>query len=345
MEISGTSDDGIRIMINGVIVAEDWSDHAASTCRGHVYLQEGAKVPIRVDYYQNALQASAKVGWQVSGASNGYLQQVTAAASAADTTLVFVGIREGEGQDRAYLTLPGNQEDVIKAASASGKPVVVVLVAGSPVTMEGWIDAVPAILDAWYPGQEGADAIANVLFGAANPSGKLPMTFPLTVGQCPIYYNLETSGRGYDYVNSTGKPLFPFGFGLSYTTFQYSNVRVQGSYPFVVSCDVTNTGDREGVEVPQLYIHEQVADVVRPLEELEGFKPVNLKPGETKTVAFPVGFDQLSLWDLHMRRLVEAGKFDVGIGPSSADFKLTTQLVVSKNVKGEAITLPAGNSR
>ncbi len=150
------------------------------------------------------------MGWQLQGVTDSFLKQVTQTASNADVAIVFAGIREGEGQDRAYLNLPGNQEAVIQSAVESGKPVVVVLVAGAPVTMEKWGDSVPAILDAWYPGQEGADAVANVLFGDANPSGKLPMTFPKTVGQEPLYYNFEASGRGYDYVNSTGKPLFPF---------------------------------------------------------------------------------------------------------------------------------------
>ncbi|HVT11761.1 MAG TPA: glycoside hydrolase family 3 C-terminal domain-containing protein [Fimbriimonadaceae bacterium] len=342
-EVSITSDDGMRLMLDGKTIVEDWGEHAAKTTTATVSLRQGQKVPIRVEYYQNGGQASARLGWKRLGATDTFLDHVREAASNADAVLVFAGIREGEGQDRAYLKLPGNQEDVIKAASAAGKPVIVVLVAGAPVTMEGWLDKASAILDAWYPGQEGADAIANVLYGDANPSGKLPMTFPRTVGQCPLYYNLEPSGRGYDYVDSTGAPLFPFGHGLSYTTFAYSNVKVSGSYPFTVSVDVENTGKRAGTEVVQLYTHQQVASVIQPLEELEGFQAVSLQPGEKKTVTFTLGFDQLSMWDANMRRVVEPGKFDVMIGSSAEDIRQRAVVTVAKGVKGEAIAMhPAG---
>lgn len=342
-EISITSDDGMRLIVDSKTIVEDWGEHAAKTTTGTITLRKGEKASIRVEYYQNGGQASARLGWKRAGASDSLTEHVREAASAADATIVFAGIREGEGQDRAYLKLPGNQEDVIKAAAAAGKPVIVVLVAGAPVTMEGWIDKVPAILDAWYPGQEGADAIANVLFGDVNPSGKLPMTFPRTVGQCPIYYNLEPSGRGYDYVDSTGAPLFPFGHGLSYTTFAYSNLKVSGSYPFTVSVDVENTGKRAGTEVVQLYTHQQVASVIQPLKELEGFRTVALQPGEKKTVAFPLGFDQMSMWDVNMRRVVEAGKFDVMVGSSAEDIRQRTVITVAKGVKGESMPMhPAG---
>jgi beta-glucosidase len=336
-KISGTSDDGIRIWINNKIVAEDWSDHAASTCQGEVYLEKGQKTPIRVDFYQNSQQASAQVGWQLEGAPNAFVKQVTDAAANADVSLVFAGIREGEGQDRAYLDLPGNQESVIRAAAASGKPVVVVLVAGAAVTMEHWVDRASAILDAWYPGQEGADAIASILFGSANPSGKLPMTFPKTVGQEPLYYNFEASGRGYDYTDSTGKPQFPFGHGLSYTTFGYSHLKIDGAGPYTVSVDITNTGKVAGTEVPQLYLYEQVASVTRPLKALTGFQAVTLEPNQTKTVTFKLGFAELSLWNARMKRVVEPGKFDIMVGSSSDDIRQQGLLAVDSKAAAEMI--------
>jgi len=337
-QISGTADDGIRIIVNGKTIAEDWSEHPAQASMGTVMLVKGEKTPIKVEYYQAAGQASVRLGWHLQGATDSFMAQVRDAASNADVSIVFAGIREGEGQDRSFLKLPGNQEDVIKAAAASGKPVVVVLVAGSPVTMEGWDEKVPAILDAWYPGQEGADAIARILFGDANPSGKLPMTFPRTVGQCPLYYNYEPSGRGYDYVDGSGQPLFPFGHGLSYTTFEYKNLKIApGSPLFTASIDVTNTGQRAGTEVVQLYTHQEVASVIQPLKQLEGFQAVEFQPGETKTVTFELGFDQLSMWDANMRRVVEKGKFDVMVGSSSADIRQRGTLTVAKPILGQQL--------
>ncbi|MFI5385093.1 MAG: glycoside hydrolase family 3 N-terminal domain-containing protein [Fimbriimonadales bacterium] len=344
-DISGTSDDGIRVTIGGKVVAENWSEHPAQSVSGQVSLVKGEKVPIKVEYYQAAGQASARLGWRMKGAPDAFLHQIRDAASGADASIVFAGIREGEGQDRAFLKLPGNQEDVIKAAADSGKPVIVVLVAGAPVTMEAWGDRANAILDAWYPGQEGADAIARVLFGDANPSGKLPMTFPRSVGQCPLYYNWEPSGRGYDYVDLTGAPLFPFGHGLSYTTFEYKNLRIadspfhphNGPSEFTVSVDVTNTGKRAGTEVVQLYTHQQVASVIQPLKSLEGFKAVAIQAGETKTVTFNLGFDELSMWDANMRRVVEAGKFDVMVGSSCEDIRQRATLTVTKTIVGASL--------
>jgi len=343
--ISGTSDDGMRIWLNNSLLVDNWGDHGSQSVLGHAYLQKGQRVPIKIEYYENSGEAVAKLGWQLQGAPDTFLDRVRSASANSDATLIFAGIREGEGQDRAYLKLPGNQEDVIEAAAAIGKPVIVVLVAGAPVTMEGWVDHVPAILDAWYPGQEGADAIAETVFGDNNPSGKLPMTFPKTVGQCPLYYNFEASGRGYDYVDSSGSPLFPFGHGLSYTKFEYSNLRIgppttvtfagtkAGTFSGVVypvSVDVTNAGSRSGTEVVQLYIHQQVASVLRSLKELKGFQAVQLAPGETKTVTFNLGFKELSMYNSKMQRVVEPGNFDILVGSSSGDIRQKGILNIAK---------------
>jgi beta-glucosidase len=318
-----TSDDGSRVWVDGKLVANNWSDHGPASVVGQVTLEAGKPVPIKVEFYESGGGAVMKLGWQKISADDALLADVRSAASAADVSVVFVGILEGEGQDRSYLKLPGNQEAVIKAAAASGKPVVVVLVAGAPVTMEGWEDKVPAILDAWYPGEEGAKAIAETLFGDNNPGGKLPMTFPKTVGQCPLYYNYEPSGRGYGYVDNTGDPLFAFGHGLSYTKFVYSGLTITpvASGQFLVMVNVKNTGSVAGDEVVQLYLHQQVSDVIRPFKELEGFERISLAPGETRNVAFAVGFKELSMYNRAMQRVVEPGKFDVMIGSSSADIR------------------------
>lgn len=321
--ISASSDDGMRVFIGGKLIVDNWGDHGASAVTGTVHLTSGTPTEFKVEYFEHGGDAVAKVGWKLAGERDVLGEKVRAASSAADASVIFVGIREGEGQDRAFLKLPGNQEGVIAAAAESGKPVVVVLVAGSAVTMEGWIDKVPAILDAWYPGEEGADAIAATLFGDNNPGGKLPMTFPKTVGQCPLYYNFEPSGRGYDYVDIPGKPLFPFGYGLSYTNFTYSNLVTKGEANQVtVTCDVENTGARAGDEVVQLYTHQEVSSVIAPVKQLNGFRRISLKPGEKKTVTFNLGFDQLSMWNAKMQRVVEPGEFQIMIGSSSDDIRL-----------------------
>lgn len=327
--VSITSDDGSRLWIDGKKVADNWGDHGEASVFGQVHLVAGNAVPIKVEYYESGGEASMKLGWQKISSGDAFFSKVRADAAASDAVVVFAGILEGEGQDRSYLKLPGNQDDVIKAAVASGKPVVIVLVAGAPVTMEGWSDQVPAILDAWYPGEEGATAIAETVFGDNNPGGKLPITFPKTVGQCPLYYNFEPSGRGYGYVDNSGDPLFAFGHGLSYTKFDYSNLKIaplNGS--FVVSVDVRNSGARAGDEVVQLYLHQQVSDVIRPFKELEGFQRISLQAGETKTVSFPVGFKELSMWNRAMKRVVEPGKFDVMVGSSSDDIRASGVLEV-----------------
>ncbi len=196
----------------------------------------------------------------------------------------------GEGFDRSELDLPGNQEQLLEAVVATGKPVVLVLENGRPLTI-GWAKAhVPAILEAWYPGEFGGKAIAETLFGDNNPGGRLTITFPRSVGQLPDFYNSDPSRR-YKYVDDNGRPLFPFGFGLSYTTFRYDHLAVQPpsgqeQRRCQVTVDVTNTGDREGDEVAQLYVHEDVSSVETPRRSLAGFSRIHLKPQETQTVVF-----------------------------------------------------------
>jgi beta-glucosidase len=192
--------------------------------------------------------------------------------------------------------------------------------------MESWYDDVPAIIDAWYSGEEGGNAVADVLFGDYNPGGKLPVTFPQSVGQCPLYYNVKPSGRGYDYVNMSGKPLFAFGHGLSYTTFEYSNIKIEK--PAIsrwenttIQVDVRNSGTRRGEEVVQLYIHDPVASVTRPLMELKGFKRISLEPGEKTTISFVLKPDDMSFLDANLKRTVEPGTFEVMIGSSSDDIR------------------------
>jgi len=247
--------------------------------------------------------------------------------------VVVAGIHEGEFQDRAFLSLPGHQEELIKQVAACGKPVVVVLVGGSAITMIEWIDKVPAIVDVWYPGDEGGNAVADVLFGDYSPAGRLPITFPVHEAQLPLYYNHKPTGRGDDYWNLTGKPLFPFGFGLSYSSFEYSDLvfdsrEITSKEHATLRFRITNTGSYDGDEVVQLYIKDLYASVVRPVMELKGFQRIHLKKGETKEVAFQITPELLSMLDEQMNRVVEPGEFRIMIGASANDIRLREILTV-----------------
>jgi beta-glucosidase len=260
-----------------------------------------------------------------------------AVAKAKDADVVILGLGEwqgisGESFDRSTLDLPGNQEELLEAIVATGKPVVLVLENGRPLTI-GWAKQhVPAILEAWYPGEFGGRAIAETLFGDNNPAGRLTITFPRSVGQLPMFYNSEPS-RFYKYVDDDGKPLFPFGFGLSYTTFGYDHLAVQppaaGSHDDVkVTVDITNSGGREGDEVAQLYVREDVSSVETPSRSLKGFSRIHLKPQESRTVVFHIPQDQLAVWNVERRWAVEPGKYTLWVGGSSLA-SLTTSFLLN----------------
>ncbi|MFZ0338947.1 MAG: glycoside hydrolase family 3 N-terminal domain-containing protein [Terracidiphilus sp.] len=257
-----------------------------------------------------------------------------AAANSADVIILGLGERggiSGEGNDRSNLDLPGNQEQLLEAIVATGKPAVLVLENGRPLTI-GWAKQhVPAILEAWYPGEFGGTAIAQTLFGDNNPAGRLTITFPQTVGQLPDFYNSDPSRR-LKYVDSDGQPLFPFGFGLSYTTFRYDHLVAlppsSGSHTDIqITVDVTNTGSVEGDEVAQLYMRENVSSVETPRRSLEGFSRIHLKPQETKTVTFRVPCDQLAVWNAERKWAVEPGNYTAWAGGWS-EASLTTQFML-----------------
>ena len=236
--------------------------------------------------------------------------------------------------DRADLGLPGEQEELVRAVLATGTPTVLVLIHGRPLSITGLVPRVGAILDGWYLGQETGTAVAEALFGDINPGGKLPVTVARHVGQLPVFYNRKPSAlRGYLF--DTTEPLFPFGYGLSYTTFAYTNLRVTpariGGGPrdrTSVSVDVTNTGKRAGDEVVQLYIRDVVSWATRPVAELRGFRRVTLQPGETRTVTFDLGPEHLAYHGADMKRVVEPGRFDIMVGGSSTDLRTVSLDVV-----------------
>jgi beta-glucosidase len=271
------------------------------------------------------------------------IEEAAKVAASADVVILALGGNEQTSReawavnhpgDRDSLDLLGNQDDLVKAVLATGKPTIVFLQHGRPNSINYIAEHVPAILDGWYLGQEGGTAIADVLFGDYNPAGRLPITVPRSTGQLPDYYYQKPSAKR-EYLGSTVLPLFPFGWGLSYSTFKYANLRAtpdsigpQGSA--TVSADVTNSGAVRGDEVVQLYIRDEVSSVTRPVKELRGFRRITLNPGETKTVEFTLGPDELSFLNRDMHRVVESGTFTIMVGGNSIDLTNTKLNVVER---------------
>jgi beta-glucosidase len=293
--------------------------------------------------------------------------EAVAAARQADVVILALGesaaTMTGESSSRTRLDLPGNQEQLLETITALGKPTVLVLFDGRPLAIKWAAAHVPAILEAWYPGIEAGPAVTDVLFGEVNPSGKLPVTFPRAVGQEPLYYNQLPTGRPADqidlnapptgankyvsrYIDEINAPLFPFGFGLSYTQFAYSNLKLNASTislatlqsakgglfapdPVMrVLADVKNTGPVPGVEIVQLYLRNTGGSVEEPVRELKGFQRVPLHPGESKQIEFTLGFNELSYYNFDLKRVIEPTEYQVWVGGSSgatqdAQFEVT----------------------
>ena len=252
------------------------------------------------------------------------IDKAVSIAKAADVVILSLGEWQGisgESFDRQSLDLPGKQELLLEAVVATGKPVVLVLENGRPLTIPWAAEHVPAILEAWYPGECGGQAVAEALFGDLNPGGKLTMTFPRSVGQLPDFYNFDPSKTD-KYVDGDRQPIFPFGFGLTYTTFRFANLAVKApaagtSDDVIATVDVTNTGSLEGDEVAQLYIHHDVSSVEQPDRALKGFQRIHLKPGETRPVEFRLKSSDLAIWGRNHAWLVETGPYTVFVGGSS----------------------------
>jgi beta-glucosidase len=236
-------------------------------------------------------------------------------------------MESGEGYDRVSLNLLGKQEALINALKTTGKPLIVVYIQGRPLNMNLAVECADALLTAWYPGQEGGNAIADVLFGDYNPAGRLPISVPRHVGQIPVYYN-KRNPLGHDYVEMTSAPLFSLGYGLSYTTFEYSQLKIQetGKHSYRVSFNVKNTGSRDGDEVAQLYISNRFVSVAQPTRQLRHFARVHLKKGEEREVAFFIEPHDLSFVGQQMKRTVEYSVFTVMVGASSDDIRLREQI-------------------
>jgi beta-glucosidase len=327
--------DGYRLYLDGRLAIDNWRKQSYARKIADVTLKPGSVVDIRLEYFESTGNARLKLMWDSGITDDGdeKIAEAVTLAGRSDVTVIVAGIEEGEFRDRALLSLPGRQEELIQRVAALGKRVIVVLVGGSAVTMSRWIDRVDAVLDAWYPGEQGGQAIADALFGDYNPAGRLPITFPMSEGQLPLHYNHKPTGRGDDYVDLTGQPLFPFGFGLSYTTFDYSALRIEPAQmastdSAIVRCIVTNSGRIAGDEVVQLYIRDVLASMARPVMELKGFQRVRLAPGESREVRFTLDTSHLRMLDENMNWVVEPGVFRVMVGGSSKDIRLRGELVV-----------------
>jgi len=295
-----------------------------------VVFAQGVKITANDDWWADEVQlADPKENHRL-------IDESVAAARGADQIILAVGdteqtSREGWAPthlgDRDSLDLVGEQQALFDALRALGKPLVVLLINGRPTSTVTIAEQANALLEGWYLGEQGGNAMADVLFGDVNPGGKLPVTIPRSVGQLPMFYNAKPSARR-GYLFDTVAPLYPFGYGLSYTTFQIGapqlsadHVGVDGSV--TVSVPVRNTGSRAGDETVQLYVHQLVGSVTRPVKELKAFERVNLAAGETKTVTFALTPETFRMWNIDMQRVVEPGAFEVMVGPDSADLKTT----------------------
>jgi beta-glucosidase len=329
--------DGFRLYINNKLLIDDWKKQTYSTLLADYYFEKNKRYDVRIEFFEPVGNAHLKLIWNI-GVENNWkqkIEQAVATAKQSDVAVVAVGIHEGEFQDRAMLSLPGHQEDLIEAVAATGKPVVVLLVGGSAITMRNWLDKVNTIVDVWYPGEEGGHAVADILFGDYDPAGRLPITFPIDESQLPLVYNHKPTGRGDDYYNLSGLPLFPFGFGLSYTTFEYNNMQfdknnITQKDSAIVSCTIKNTGNRAGDEVVQLYIHDLLASVARPVMELKGFQRIHLNAGESKNISFTITPEMLSMLDKDLKKVIEPGDFRIMIGASSRDIRLKQTLTIKE---------------
>jgi beta-glucosidase len=327
--------DGYRLYLDGRLLLDNWKKQSYGTRFAPLSLRPGSSHQLRLEYFETSGNARLKLLWN-AGIPNDWRATIDSAVVAARRSAVAIivaGIEEGEFRDRSSLRLPGHQEELILRVAATGTPVVVVLVGGSAVTMLPWLDRVAGIVDAWYPGEQGGHAVAELLFGDFNPAGRLPISFPMTEGQLPLVYNHKPTGRGDDYLDLSGRPLFPFGFGLSYSSFAYSALTIEpadippdGSA--TVRCRVKNVGPRAGDEVVQLYLRDVLASVARPVIQLAGFQRIHLLPGEEREVGFTLGPEQLRMLDSKMRWTVEPGTFRVMLGASSVDIRLRGELVV-----------------
>ena len=325
------ADDGGRVFIDGQLVLNTFRDGSTQIAEATYNFEAHREYALVVECYTTYFFTFAHLGWS-AGIEESIAHAVTLARQS-EVAIISCGLVAGECQDRASLDLDAEQEALIQAVAATGTPTVVVIQTGDVITMGNWINEVAGVVYAGFCGEEAGTAIADVLFGDVNPGGKLPITIPAQTAQVPLYYNRLPQGAGGVYVNAPMEPLFPFGFGLSYTTFALKNLKLlsKAIYPdgeVKICCEVENTGVRAGDEVVQLYIHDRVASVVQPIKKLKRFQRVSLQPGETRAVTFTLTQEDLAILDCNMQWTVEPGEFDILLGTSSRDIHLQATLTV-----------------
>lgn len=337
--ISTVSDDGVRFWFEDKLVMEDWTQHAPLTKSINVHLEKDKLYKIKFEYFENAGGAEAVLGWKTS---SNLLDEAVEIAGNADCVLIFAGTSnqiETEGKDRDDLILPAAQDELISKIADINKNVIVVLTTGSPVLMNKWIEKVNGVLEMWFAGSEGGNAITDVLLGNYNPSGKLPITFPKKWEDCSAYptyknfnartYYADDIYVGYRHFDKYGiEPLFPFGFGLSYTIFEYENLSVtENENEFNVSFEMKNTGKVKGEETAQVYVGSKMPGVDRPVKELKGFEKIMLEPGESKKISIVLNKKNLARYDEEFHEWkIDAGQYEIYVGSSSRDLILKTDV-------------------
>ena len=340
-----SGDDGYRLFIDGRPVIDRW-DHPNGTTSVPIDLEAGRSYDLRAEFFQAGGDVRAQLTWRLPG--EGDYASAIDTASRVDVTVLCVSTQrmEAEGRDRPSMDLPGGQDKLVRAVLAANPHTVVVLNNGTPVTMRDWIAQAPAVVEAWLPGQEGGAALAAILFGDVNPSGKLPDTLAVRREDYPDAPNFpgehgqvnyaEGIYVGYRHFDTKGiEPLFPFGYGLSYTTFRFGNLRLSAlelrpDGEVTVSVDVTNTGARSGEETVQLYVHDSRPKIDRPVRELKGFAKIGLKPDETRTVQMTLHARDLAYFDEPGRQWrADAGDYEIAVGASSRDLRQKTPLRLS----------------
>ncbi|MBS1653908.1 MAG: glycoside hydrolase family 3 C-terminal domain-containing protein [Bacteroidetes bacterium] len=329
------SDDGCRLMINGKVVIDEWVKRSLKINFAEINLEAGKDYEFKAEYFNEGKNGSAKLYWTMP--ANNFVapdlfSEARKAVKNSDIAVVVLGINktiESEGVDRQDIQLPKDQQDFIKDMYKANPNIVVVLIAGSSLAINWINDSIPAIVDAWYPGQEGGTAVADVLFGDYNPSGRLPLTFYKSINELPPFNDYDiTKGRTYQYYQ--GIPLYPFGYGLSYTTFTYTDLQVTDvGHEIKVSYAIKNNGTVDGDEVSQVYVRFPDLNIITPIKQLKGFKRVYIRHGKSVAVEILIDKKQLRYWDENQSGFTTpGGTYQIMVGASSADIRLAKKIIL-----------------
>jgi len=325
--------DGYRLYLNDQLLIANWDKKSFNTKTAPFHFEKNKEYAIKVEFFEPKGNGKIKLIWDYGSKQSDEIADAVKAAKNNDVIVFVAGIKEGEFLDRAMLNLPGNQELLLEELSKVGKPIVVVLTGGSAINMQPWLNKVRAVLNVWYPGEAGGNAVADILLGKVNPSGKLPITYPIDESQLPLVYNHKPTGRGDDYNNLSGEPLFPFGYGLSYTSFSYNNLKfsrksMAKNETATVSFELKNTGNNDGEEVVQLYMRPLLSKLAQPVLALRAFQRVNLKIGETKIISFKLDKEVLQTLNIDNVWEVAPGAYRIMIGSSSKALYLKDNISV-----------------